>query len=80
MATDLQISSFSEDGQYLAYSSPDGILRIYECATGILKQEYSSTSHLSATTSSLTWSRQKKDVVSKVGQTNPNTFSFFHPI
>ncbi|XP_035827479.1 WD repeat-containing protein 43 [Aplysia californica] len=62
MAT-TQISSFSEDGQYLAYSSPDGTLRIYECATGILKQEYSSTSHLSATTSALSWSRHRKETI-----------------
>ena len=41
MATTTQIASFSEDGQYLAYSSPDGTLRIYECSTGNLKQEYS---------------------------------------
>ncbi|CAL1536918.1 unnamed protein product [Lymnaea stagnalis] len=60
MAT-TQISCFSDDGEYFAHSSSDGTLRIFECATGILKQEYSSSSHLSATTSSLTWSRQKKE-------------------
>ncbi|XP_059169796.1 WD repeat-containing protein 43-like isoform X2 [Physella acuta] len=55
------ISSFSDDGEYFAHSSSDGTLRIFECATGILKQEYSSSSHLSATTSSLTWSRHRKE-------------------
>ncbi|GFR99204.1 WD repeat-containing protein 43-like [Elysia marginata] len=52
---------FSFDGEYLAFSSSDGILRIYESATGKLKQEYSSSSHLSAVTSSLSWSRPRRD-------------------
>ena len=63
MATAQQVSAFSEDGQYLAYSSPDGTLRIYEYATGILKQEFSSTSHLSAVTSALEWNSRRVEAV-----------------
>ncbi|KAK3708240.1 hypothetical protein RRG08_023649 [Elysia crispata] len=55
---------FSDDGEYLAHSSSDGILRIYETATGKLKQEFSSSSHLSAVTSSLSWSRPRRDGIS----------------
>ncbi|KAI8788670.1 WD repeat-containing protein 43 [Biomphalaria glabrata] len=61
MAT-TQLCCFSEDGEYFAHSSSDGTLRIFECATATLKQEYSSSSHLSSTTSSLTWSRLKKEL------------------
>ncbi|GFO17160.1 WD repeat-containing protein 43-like [Plakobranchus ocellatus] len=58
------LTCYSEDGEHLAHSSSDGILRIYECATGKLKQEYSSSSHLSAVTSSLSWSRPRRDAAS----------------
>lgn len=66
------ISSFSDDGEYFAHSGSDGTLRIFECATGILKQEYSSSSHLSATSSSLTWSRQRKESVKVTIRKNEN--------
>ncbi|KAH9519592.1 WD repeat-containing protein 43 [Bulinus truncatus] len=67
MAT-TQLCCFSDDGEYFAHSSLDGTLRIFECATATLKQEYCSSSHLSSTTSSLTWSRLKKELPS-----SPNT-------
>ncbi|BFZ07611.1 hypothetical protein BsWGS_10650 [Bradybaena similaris] len=56
-----QLTAFSEDGEYLAHTSSDGTLRIFECASGTLKQEYSSSSHLSAITTALSWSRHKKE-------------------
>ncbi|XP_054707901.1 WD repeat-containing protein 43-like [Uloborus diversus] len=49
------IVEFSENGEYVAYSSPDGCLKIWEASTNILKQEYTPSAHLSATCSSLRW-------------------------
>lgn len=47
--------SFASDGDHLATTTVDGRLRIWETATGILKQEYTPSSHLSATCSCLAW-------------------------
>ncbi|KAG8185554.1 hypothetical protein JTE90_017559 [Oedothorax gibbosus] len=54
------ITAFSQNGEYLAYSSPDGCLKIWETSTNILKQEYTPSSHLSATCSSLSWGPYKQ--------------------
>ena len=48
-------SDFSPNGEYFAFSSPDGTLKLYESATGTLQQEYTPSSHLSATCSCLSW-------------------------
>ncbi|ESP04564.1 hypothetical protein LOTGIDRAFT_63496, partial [Lottia gigantea] len=48
---------FSPNSEFLAYASPDGVLKVWETTSGILKQEYTPSSHLSATCSCLSWSR-----------------------
>lgn len=53
------IVDFSSDSEYLAYSSPDGCLKIWETSTNILKQEYTPSSHLSATCSAISWCPKK---------------------
>ncbi|KAK3094081.1 hypothetical protein FSP39_023991 [Pinctada imbricata] len=47
--------SISENGELAIYSSPDGILKLWDTTTGALKQEYTPSSHLSATCSCLSW-------------------------
>ncbi|XP_014663435.1 PREDICTED: WD repeat-containing protein 43-like [Priapulus caudatus] len=46
---------FSPSGEYLAYSSPDGRLKLWETSTGTLQQEYTPASHLSATCTCICW-------------------------
>lgn len=53
------ILDFSSDGEYLAYSSPDGCLKIFETTTNVLIQEYTPSSHLSATCSAISWCPNK---------------------
>ncbi|XP_070571108.1 WD repeat-containing protein 43-like isoform X2 [Ptychodera flava] len=45
----------SPDGEYLAFASPDGRLKVWETETGVVKQQYTPSSHLSATCSCLAW-------------------------
>ena len=56
--------SFSPNGEYLAYSSPDGVLKLWETTTGKLAQEYTPSSHLSATCSCLQWGPNRRPRVS----------------
>ncbi|KAK3599161.1 hypothetical protein CHS0354_040999 [Potamilus streckersoni] len=51
--------AFSNSGEYFLYSSADGVLKLWETATGLLKQEYTPSSHLSATCSCLSWSNYR---------------------
>ncbi|GFU88020.1 WD repeat-containing protein 43 [Trichonephila clavipes] len=53
--------AFSDRGEYLAYSLPDGRLKIWETSTGVLKQEFIPSSHLSATCKSLSWGPMKRN-------------------
>ncbi|XP_046551150.1 WD repeat-containing protein 43-like [Haliotis rubra] len=46
---------FSQNGEVLAYSSPDGVLKLWDSSTGQLNKEYTPSSHLSATCSCLSW-------------------------
>ena len=46
---------FSQNGEYFAYASPDGTLKIWETSTGLLKHEYTPSSHLSATCTCIAW-------------------------
>lgn len=56
--------AFSQTGEYFAYSSPDGTLKLWETVTGTLKQEYTPSSHLSATCTCLAWGPSRKSNVS----------------
>lgn len=55
------ILAFSHYGEYVAYSSRDGCLKIWETSTGVLKQEFTPSSHLSATCTSLCWGPTKRN-------------------
>ena len=54
-STNSDLISFSTDGEFLAYCGADGRLKILETATGILKQEYTPSSHLTAMCTCLAW-------------------------
>jgi len=47
--------AFCAAGDSLAYSGPDGTLKIWDTSTGALKQTYIPSSHLSATCTCLSW-------------------------
>ena len=49
------VVDLSPDGEYLAISGADGILKLWETNTGSLSQEYIPSSHLSATCTCLSW-------------------------
>ena len=55
MATNMPVK-FSLNGNYYAYTSADGSLKIWETNSGILKHEYTPSSHLSATCTCISWS------------------------
>ena len=54
--------SFSSNGEYLAHSGTDGTLRIFQVITGQKVQEYTPSSHLSASCSCLSWSPGSEEV------------------
>ncbi|KAL5008350.1 hypothetical protein ScPMuIL_013931 [Solemya velum] len=64
MATSTEQLSFSDSGDYFLHSSPDGILKLWETDTGSLKQEYTPSSHLSATCTCLSWCSKKRPMKS----------------
>lgn len=45
----------SDCGQYLSYCTIDGQLKIWDTLSGQLKQEYTPSSHLSATCVTISW-------------------------
>ncbi|XP_069117175.1 WD repeat-containing protein 43-like [Argopecten irradians] len=47
--------SVTRNGEYALYSSPDGVLKLWDTATGNLRQEYTPSAHLSATCTCLAW-------------------------
>ncbi|OWF41846.1 WD repeat-containing protein 43-like [Mizuhopecten yessoensis] len=47
--------SVTQNGEYALYSSPDGVLKLWETDTGTLRQEYTPSTHLSATCTCLAW-------------------------
>jgi len=59
-----RVVQFSPNGEYLAYSTPDGTLKLWETVTGNIKQEYTPSSHLSASCSCLCWSPKRQSLVS----------------
>lgn len=61
---------FSPNGEYFAYSSPDGTLKLWDSATGTLKQEYTPSSHLSSTCTCLSFAPIRHASVSFVSLRN----------
>ncbi|XP_076243474.1 WD repeat-containing protein 43 [Calliopsis andreniformis] len=55
MATAASCYAFSSDSEYFAYCGNDGKLKIWDTATGRLKQEYVSNFHLSFPCCALAW-------------------------
>ena len=57
--------SVSTNGELVALSTPDGVIKFYDTLTSNLKQEYSSSTHLQAGCTCLSWSRHRKKAVIK---------------
>ena len=56
MASQTKVAcSFSSTGDYLAYSGFDGVLKIWETATGNSVADFSPSQHLTATCTCLQW-------------------------
>ena len=55
------ICSASSSGSTIALCTSDGVIKFYDTLTANLKLEYSSSSHLQATCSCLSWSKKKKN-------------------
>jgi len=53
------IAEFSPSGDYLACSDSSGALQIWETSTGIKRQQYIPSSHLSATCSCIAWAPKR---------------------
>lgn len=47
--------AFSSSGEYCIFSSPDGVLKLWETSTSKLKQQYTPSSHLTAICTCLSW-------------------------
>ena len=65
--------SLSDCGQYFSYCTLDGQLRIWDTLSGRLKQEYTPSSHLSATCVTISWPQRTNvsiDGHSEVGITH----------
>lgn len=54
----------SNNGEFLAYSSADGRLKLWDTSTGKLKQEYTPSAHLSAKCICLSWGPTRHDFTS----------------
>ncbi|KAH8027074.1 hypothetical protein HPB51_002019 [Rhipicephalus microplus] len=55
MASLAESVAVSDSGEYLAHSSSDGRLKLWDTSTGRLKQEYTPSAHLSAKCTCLSW-------------------------
>ncbi|KAH7972224.1 hypothetical protein HPB52_009759 [Rhipicephalus sanguineus] len=55
MASLVESVAVSDSGEYLAHSSSDGRLKLWDTSTGRLKQEYTPSAHLSAKCTCLSW-------------------------
>lgn len=61
MNSNLELScSVSSNGEQVALCTPDGVIKFYETITSTLKQEYSSSTHLQAGCTCLSWSKHRK--------------------
>ncbi len=64
MNTSLELfCSVSSKGDYVALCSADGCIKFYDTLTSSLKQEYSSSTHLQASCTCLSWSKHRKKVI-----------------
>ncbi|XP_071793141.1 WD repeat-containing protein 43-like [Asterias amurensis] len=59
------VISYSPTGNFLAVSSPDGRLSLWDTATATISQQYTPSSHLSATCTCLSWCPTRKEPVRK---------------
>lgn len=57
--------SVSTNGELVALCAPDGVVKFYDTLTSSLRQEYSSSTHLQAGCTCLSWSRHRKKTVLK---------------
>lgn len=64
MALELPVVKFSENGEYLAYSDPSGILKVWQTSNNKLHREYVPSSHLSATCTCISWAPSNTNRVS----------------
>ncbi len=54
------ICTTSSDGSCVAFCSSDGVIKFYDTLTSQLRHEYSSSTHLQASCTSLQWAKRKK--------------------
>lgn len=52
--------SISPKGDVAAWCTADGVIKFYDCLTGAIKHDYSSSSHLKGACTSLHWSRSSQ--------------------
>lgn len=57
------LCSVSSNGDCAALCTPDGVIKFYDTLTSNLKLEYSSSTHLQANCTCLSWSKYKKNLV-----------------
>lgn len=55
------ICSVSSNGDCVALCTPDGVIKFYDTLTSTLKQEYSSSTHLQAGCTCISWPKVKRD-------------------
>ena len=55
------LCSISSNGETIALCTPDGVIKFYDTLTSSLKLEYSSSSHLQATCTCMSWPKFKKN-------------------
>ena len=58
------LCSISSNGDCVAFCTPDGVIKFYDTLTSNLKQEYSSSTHLQASCTCLSWSALRKNAQS----------------
>ena len=69
MNSDL-VCSVSCNGDLVALCSPDGVVKFYDTLTSSLKSEYSSSTHLQASCTCLSWSKHKKKIATTPSSKN----------
>ena len=57
------ICSVSSNGDCVALCTSDGVIKFYDTLTSNLKLEYTSSTHLQAACTCLSWSKFKRNVI-----------------